>query len=249
MKIMVAIIIVNWNGKNMLRKCLESVKKNTFYRSYKVIVVDNASTDGSVKLVKKKFKWVDLIQNKKNYGFSKGNNIGIKYARKYNPKYFLLLNNDTKVMKGWLDELIKAAESYKKAGIFGCRQLTFQRKPTISAGWILPFGVKYYFGNQIKKVNWVSGACLLIKKEVIEKIGLFDEKYSPCYYEETDFEQRALKAGFEIVYVPNSIILHKGSATIKQLDDNFIFYTFYKNRFRCFKKKFPILLFMAAYFV
>ena len=241
MNIKITIIIINWNGKELLRDCLNSIKKNTKYKNYKIIVVDYGSVDGSIEMLKSKFKQVDLVKNEKNLGFVKGNNIGIKYAiRKYNPDYFFFLNNDTKVTKNWLTKLMEVVKlSNKKVGIFGCKQLTFQRKPSISAGWILPWGVKYYYGKQYKEVNWVSGACFLVKKEVIRKIGMFDPKYSPGYYEETDLEQRALRAGFKIIYVPISIILHKGSATAKKLDENYVFYIFYRNRIRFFKKNFP----------
>jgi len=234
----VCIIILNFNGKNLIRNCLESIKNNTLYKNYKVIVVDNASTDSSVEIIRKNFGWIDLVQNKKNYGFSKGNNIGIKYAlKKYNPDYFLLLNNDTKVTKNWLTNLVKVAESNKRIGILGCRQLNFKGKPAISAGWILPHKVKYYWGNEIKEVNWVSGACWLIKKEVIKKIGFIDECFT--YYEETDFIARARKAGFRIVYVPSSVIYHKGGVTYKKFDDEIVFEMFYKSRIRCFLKNFP----------
>jgi len=240
MKIEVVIIIMNYNGKKLLRDCLNSIKKNTFYKDYKIIVVDNNSTDGSIEMIKKQFKGIDLIQNEKNYGGAKGNNIGIKYAiKKYNPNYFFLLHNDIKVTKDWLESVIKIANSHKKIGILGCKQLNFERKPIISAAWILPFRMKYYSGNQIKEVTWISGAAFLIKKDVIKKIGLFDEKYSPFHYDDMDFEQRAIKAGFKIMYVPNSIVLHKTRATTEEIDENFMFYMNYKNRMRCFRKNFP----------
>jgi len=213
---------LNYNGKKYLKNCLDSIKKNTFYKNYKVIVVDNNSTDGSKKMIKTKYPKIDLIKNLKNEGFAKGNNICFKYTiKKYNPSYFYLLNNDTLVKKNWLSEAIRTAEKNELVGIVGSKQLNFEGEPSISAGWIKMFGVKYYYGNEEKEVGWVSGAGLLIKKEVIEKIGLLDEIYMPAYYEETDFEKRALYSGFKIIHCPTSIFMHKGGVTTSKLKTNF----------------------------
>jgi len=231
-----SIIIINYNEEEYLKNCLDSIKKNTSYQNYKVIIVDNNSKDGSQNMIKLKFKWVDLLENESNRGFSGANNDGIKYAiKKYNSDYFYLLNNDTLVEKNWLSEAIKTAERSKEIGIVGSKQLTFEREPTISAGWIKILGTKYFYGDEEKEVNWVSGAGLLIKKEVIEKIGLFDEMYNPTYYEETDFEKRALLAGFKIMYCPKSIFLHKGGVTTeKENKENKLDLVFYRNRARFF---------------
>jgi len=168
-----------------------------------------------------------------NRGFSGGNNDGIKYAiRRYNPDYFYLLNNDTFVEKNWLEEVIKTASKEKSIGIVGSKQLTFDKKPSISAGWIKTFGIKYYFGENEKEVNWVSGAGFLIIKKVFQKIGLFDEFYNPVYYEETDLEKRAINKRFKIITCPKSIFLHKGGASTP---NNFNKY-FYINRARYFSK-------------
>ena len=115
----VCIIILNWNGKELLKDCLSSLLKLTGYPNYKVIVVDNGSTDGSLEYVKKNFPQVDVLPLDKNYGFAKGNNKGIKYAlKKYKPRYILLLNNDTKIIqRDWLTKLVETAESDKKIGI------------------------------------------------------------------------------------------------------------------------------------
>jgi GT2 family glycosyltransferase len=244
-----AIIILNFNGKEYLKNCLNSIKKNTRYKNYKIVVVDNGSQDKSQKMMKSKFKWVDLIENKINRGFSRGNNDGIKYSiKKYNPKYFYLLNNDTLVEKNWLVESIKTMEKSKNTGIVGSKQLTFNKKPARSAGWIHMFGVNYYSGNIEKSVNWVSGAGFLIKKEAFNKIGLFDEIYNPAYYEETDLEERVLHAGFEIIHCPKSIFLHKGGQTTKNKPKYFS-ELFYRNRFIYFFKHYGLLYFLPRMFV
>jgi len=244
---LISIIILNLNGKKFTKNCLNSIKKNTSYRNYNVIVIDNNSTDGSQSLIKSKYKWVDLVENKNNRGFSGGNNDGIKYAiKKYNPDYFYLLNNDTLVEKNWLSEVIKTVERFPNAGIVGSKQLTLNRKPSISAGWIKFFGVKYYWGDNEEEVNWVSGAGFLIKKCVIKKIGLLDEMYNPVYYEESDWEKRAIKNGFKIIHSPKSLFLHKGggdSSNEKGVNFNLAFYI---NRSRFFSKYF-IFGFLARF--
>jgi len=106
------------------------------------------------------------------------------------------------------------------------------------------FGVKYYFGEKEKEVGWVSGAGLLIKKTVFEHIGLFDEIYSPAYYEETDLEKRASNFGFKIFYSPKSVFLHKGGATTKKIISLNFSKIFYRNRYCYFKKYYPSFYFV-----
>lgn len=245
---LVSIIVLNLNNKVLLENCLMSISKNTEYHDYKIIIVDNNSSDNSVNFIKRRFKDVDIIQNKTNRGFSGGNNDGIKYAlNKYSPDYFYLLNNDTVVEPGWLDEVVRCAEKSKDIGVIGSKQLTFDRKPAISAGWIGPFGVKYYHGSKNKDVGWVSGAGMLIKRSVIDRIGLLDERYNPAYYEETDFEKRALDAGFRIVHCPTSVFLHKGGATSSKELSN-ASGLFYRNRFIFFVKNYDLLYFLPRIF-
>lgn len=243
----VCIIILNLNGKDFTENCLESIKKNTKYKNYKVVVVDNNSSDGSQKLLESKFKWVDLIQNKSNRGFSGGNNDGIKYAIKnYNPNYFYLLNNDTLVKKNWLSEAIKTAKKSKKIGLVGSKQLTFNKKNARSAGWVKPFGVKYYWGNKEKEVEWVAGAGFLIKREVIEEIGLLDEIYNPAYYEETDFEKRALNAGFKIIFCPKSIFFHRGGGTAPK-EKSYLVKLSSRNRYIYYSKYYSKIYFLPRF--
>ena len=118
-KPLVSIIVLNWNNNQDLEVCLNSLTKQT-YLNYEVIVVDNASTDDSVELVKKKFLNFRLIENKENYGFAKGNNIGINQA---NGKYVITLNNDTKVDSKWIEEFVKVGEDHPEVGSLSCKML------------------------------------------------------------------------------------------------------------------------------
>ncbi|MCK5624622.1 glycosyltransferase family 2 protein [Candidatus Pacearchaeota archaeon] len=222
----VAIIILTCNQEEILKKCLSSLKKNTNYKNYKVYLMDDSGKGEIGKRIKEKFKWVNLSINKVNIGFSKTINQGIKKIFKEDaPDYILSSNDDIEfIEKDWLKKMVDVAESDKKIGILGCKL-------------IYPGGyLQYFFKNgkiqflktkqdvletketfQIKELKTMMGACFLIKKEVINEIGLFDEKFSPLYGEETDFCYRAGKKGFKIIYVGNIKLIHHGSASIKNL--------------------------------
>ena len=201
---MVSIIIVNWNEKEMLRKCLESIKSNTIYYPYEIIVVDNNSNDGSQEMIKMYFPWVKLIENKENLGFSRANNIGIKTSK---GEYVLLLNNDTEVKKGWLMNLIEFAENNKKFGVVGPKLLYQDGSVQQLKG----------YPDTSKEVDFVTGAAFLIKREVINKVGLLDEGFSPIYYEDKDYCMRVLKAGYKIGYTSSSVIVHHCGLTTDKL--------------------------------
>ena len=245
----IAVIIATWNYPEIDR-CLVSLRKEQkIYRSMSIIVVDNASENNEGKRIKKKFPGVYLIQNNKNYGFAKGNNIGIKYAIKnLKPDYFLLLNNDTEVKKNAIKNMIEFAESKSDAGIVGCKLLYPSGRIQHAGGWIKPYGMGHYGNheedrgqyNKTKEVDYVTGAAFLIKKEVIEKIGLLDEGFSPFFREEVDFCFRARKAGYRLFYFPKSEIIHYTSESIKKRQRYYTFFVFEKNRIRLALLNFPL---------
>ncbi|MCL5730040.1 MAG: glycosyltransferase family 2 protein [Candidatus Pacearchaeota archaeon] len=237
----VCIITLNWNGIEMTKICLNLVKKYTSNIPYKMILVDNNSNDGSQKIIKKEYPWVDLLELKTNEGFSGGNNRGIEYAcKKYDPDYYFFLSNDVKVTENWLRNILDCAEKFPEGGIFGPKQFNFNGDLSISSGWIKNTHVKYYDGNEDKEVNWVSGAGFLVKKEVIMKIGMLDEMYNPTYYEETEFERRANRSGFKIFHSPKSIIFHRGGWTTDKDSNTKYNLIFYRNRARFFSKYQPM---------
>ncbi len=208
----VSIIIVNWDGKELLKKCLESVKKHTRYPNYEVIVVDNGSKDDSQQMINEDFKWVKLIENEDNKGFSKGNNQGIIAGE---GSYFFLLNNDTEVTENWLTRLVEIAESDKDIGIVGSGLLS-DGKTLTGTGYVNAGGItKGYPESTLKtfikrpgEVPGVSGAAMLIKKELINKIGMLDEGFTPAYFEETDLCARANDIGYKVIFAPSSLIYH-----------------------------------------
>ncbi len=244
----VTIVIVNWNGWEDTIECLDSLYKIN-YPNFDVIVVDNNSQDDSVKRIKDyaKGKKLKLMENKENYGFAEGNNVGIRYAQKFmNPKYMLLLNNDTIVDKDFLKELIIAGQN-RDIGILGPK-IYFYNKPNViwSAGckisWKLARGLQIGTGkidrgqyNFQKEVEYVSGSAFLIKTEVIDKIGLMDEKYF-LYFEESDWTLRANQVGYKSLYVPSSKIWHKVSRSGGGISSPIGLYYITRNRWIFMKK-------------
>ena len=228
----VFIIIVNWNGKVDTLECLESLKNND-YPNYEVVIIDNGSKD-KFSISDSKIK---VIYNKENLGFSGGNNIGIKYALENEADYVLLLNNDTIVSKDFLSKLVDVAESNNSYGIIGPKIYHYEEKDKIwFAGgiinWLYNKGTMKGFNEidegqydepEIQKTDYITGCCALIKREVIEKIGLMPQEYF-LYYEDTDWSLKAQKQGYECLFVPKSSIWHKGSKSSIVESPSYIYY-------------------------
>lgn len=226
------LIILNWNGKEVLKECLESIEKID-YPNYEVIVVDNGSIDGSQKAIKEDFPYVHLIENEKNEGVAEGQNIGIRYALEKGTDYVFILNNDVTLDKNILKELLKVAESDDKIGIAGPK-IYYSEEP--NKIWQVGRFVNWKKGtcriegyeidigqyDEIKEVDFLG--VILIKKEVIEKAGLYNPAYF-AYWEDTDFCVRAHKAGFKVVYVPEAKIWHKVSYTTGKISGFFEYYS------------------------
>lgn len=246
----VSIIIVNWNEGKMIRDCLISIKDHTDYPNFNVIVVDNGSTDGSVEMIQRKFPWVKLIKNEIPY-FARANNMGIKYALKEGADYVFLLNNDTKMIhRDWLTRIIEIPEANPNVGIVGCKLIYPDGRIQHAGGKIdvKSSEVAFNYGagkldngsyDEVKDVDYVTGAAFLIRKEVLQKIGLLDERFSPIYFEETDYCARAKMAGYRIIYNPRTKIVHREGITVKKrLPQRH--YLMHKNRIRFMLLNFPL---------
>ena len=230
----VYIILLNWNGKKDTLECLKSFEKIK-YNNYEIIVVDNGSEDDSVLKIRKYYPKINIIENKKNLGFAGGNNVGIEYAINNCADYVLLINNDTTVEENFLTELVKVGESDEKIGLLGSKIYFHSEKKRIwTAGgkvnWLKNKGTHIGLDeidvgqyDKIREVGYLTGCCLLIKREVIEKIGGLEESYF-LYYEDTDFSLRAQNIGYKCVYVPESKIYHKISRSTKPGSANYIYY-------------------------
>ena len=269
-KIELSIIIVSYNTKKITENCLKSIFRSLHNSkiNYEVIIVDNNSTDGSTDMIKKiqnskiknqncqlKFK---IILNKKNLGFAVANNQATKIA---SGKYLFFLNSDILVLNNAIEKLLKFYKQKEKMIHFlGGKLLNKDLTPQPSCGpmYSLPmvffhlflkgdyWGLTRYSPNDVKEVDWVSGACILTKKKFMEKLGGFDENIF-MYMDEIDLFYRAKKAGYRIFFYPHAKFIHLGSASsagrsfpILQVYNGLIY--FYKKHYNS-----PIYLFFLKF--
>jgi len=237
----VSIIIVSWNTRDILRNCLKSVYEQTKNITFEVILIDNASSDGTAEMVRNEFPHVNLIKNSQNRGFAAANNQGMKIAR---GKYILLLNPDTIILNAAINKTLVFAEQNPEAGVIGCqafwpdgrRQNTCFKFPSLKLVAIAslcffrmakPFHIpllhpdRYlnYDFNLQHDVDIVAGCFFLIRKNVIEKVGMFDEQFF-MYGEEAEWCYRIQKAGWRIRYFPDAHIVHIYGASSSQVQDD-----------------------------
>ena len=236
---LVSIIIVNWNGEALLEDCLTSLTRMS-YKNWELIVVDNASKDKSVDVInrfKPKGIRLELIVNKENLGFVGGNNQGVKVAH---GKYVLLLNNDTTVKKDLLNVLVARIENDAKIAVVQPKILMMDdpRYLDNAGSFITKIGFLRHWGFQSldskefdkeTEIFAAKGACMLIRKDLISRIGLFDPDFF-MYFEESDFCFRVWLAGYKILYYPKTAIYHKVGFSIKRSDVWQLNYHYYKNR-------------------
>jgi len=230
----VAIIILTCNQKKLMEETISSVIKKTNYKNYRIFLIDNGSEDRHDLLVREKFPEIDVTRNKKNLGFSKANNIGIKKSSKwYNPSYFLLLNDDMEINdKDWLKKMILVGENEKNAGIIGCQLLypdgTLQNVGGYLEKWRLT-NITKFKKDEILDVDHFMGACILIKKEVVERIGVLDEIFTPFLLEDSDYFLRAKKAGYSVKIVTSAKMIHKKSKTVGTFSNRKHMFSRFKN--------------------
>jgi GT2 family glycosyltransferase len=234
MKPKVAIILLNWNRADLTIECVRSLKAID-YPDHELIIVDNASTDGSADALKSRCPDVRLLVNNRNLGFAGGNNVGIRYAMGQKADYVLLLNNDTEADPRFLSELVAAAEADPKIGIAGSKIYYFSEPKRLwyAGGKVnLWKGDTHHVGeNEVDAgqydgpgdTDYVSGCAMLIRRSVLEEIGLLDERMF-LYYEDSDYCMRARRHGFRVVYVPSSVVWHKVSSTTGRVKDLQLFY-------------------------
>jgi O-antigen biosynthesis protein len=255
MNLDLSIIIVNYNVKEFLQNLIYSINKAASGTDYEIIVVDNASTDGSVEFICEKFPEITLIANKENLGFSKANNQGLKIAR---GKYLLLLNPDTLVQENTFTGMIKFFEDNPQTGLAGCKilnpdgtlQLACRRSfpgpwtsfsKVTGLSTLFPksrifarYNLTYLDENQTYEVDAISGSFMMMKREVYEKVDGLDEQFF-MYGEDLDWCYRVQKAGYKVYYVHTTQIIHyKGESTRRSsLDESKHFY----NAMHLFVKK------------
>jgi GT2 family glycosyltransferase len=224
-----SIIIVSWNVQEYLRQCLNSLRADFDQNlKYEIIVIDNNSSDNTAAMLAHDFPEVELIRNKDNLGFARANNQGIKISR---GKFVLLLNPDTQVRKGCINTLISFLRSHDKTGVVGPKLLnldgTLQASgvhfPSLANSLSGYFRLKrevtgayFVHASQPMTVNALMGACLLVKREVINQVGGFDEDYF-MYAEEADWCYRIRNRGWHIYYVPEAEVYHRKGSSARQV--------------------------------
>ena len=234
----IAIVILNWNGKKLLEQFLPSVVK--YSQEAKVYVADNASTDESKSFLKDNFKEVVIIQNKTNGGFAKGYNDALKNLKE---DLLILLNNDVEVTQNWLQPIINEFNQDSSLVAAQPKILDFKNKNYFEyagagGGFIDQFGYPFCRGrifnsierdkgqyNDIKKIFWATGACLIIKNNEFKELNGFDEKFF-AHQEEIDLCWRIQKTGGTIKYIGNTTVFHVGGATLSNYDPTKTFYNF-----------------------
>lgn len=256
-----AVIILNWNGRQHVEACLRSVC-NPDDTHAQIILVDNDSHDDSLTFVRAAFPQVRVIQNKKNFGFAEGNNIGIRDALD-NPsiRFIALLNNDTEVSSGWLSALRHTMDGDQKNGIVASRMMNFFQRDTFdSAGdFLLPDAFKVVTRGTGEKDNGqygqagecfsARGGAVMYRREMLEDIRLdgdyFDRNFF-AYIEDTDLSVRARLRGWRVVYAPTAVVYHKVSATVNSLSNTFRLFHSGRNRIFFAVKNLPTRLWLSA---
>ena len=239
-----SIIIVNWNARDYLRKCLESVNKHSNGLNLEIFVVDNSSNDGSIEMLKREFTKINLIENKNNPGFGAANNQALK---KCGSEYVLILNPDTEVSAGALSAMVNFMKENKKAGAVGAKLLSADKTiqftcarnfPTLLTEffWLTTlvrrfpnnrliggYLMSYWDHNDRREVNCLSGACIMARLEVLRELDYFDEDYF-MYGEDIDLCYRIKKAGWNIWYLPEAEIIHYGGVSSKNISERAVIY-------------------------
>jgi GT2 family glycosyltransferase len=221
---LVYIIVLNWNGWKDTIECVESCLKIT-YGAFMVVIVDNDSADGSEKILRERFPELEIVQTGGNLGYAGGNNVGIRHALEKGADYIWLLNNDTVVDPAVLDELVAVAGQDAGIGMLGPKILLHSRPQHLNCigstinlltgrPRLLALGEKDDGRfDQISDMDTLSGCSLLVRKEVVDRVGLLDDRFF-LFYEETDWILRAKRAGYRMVYVPKARIWHKVSVSV-----------------------------------
>jgi hypothetical protein len=244
----ISIIIVNWNTRDLLRNCLESVHKTVHEITYEIIVVDNASQDGSVAMLRESYPRVHVIQNAENRGFGAANNQAMRIMA---GRYALLLNSDTILKDNAVRELFAFMEAHPDAAMAcgqllnadGSKQNSMANFPNLFTlmvntpllEYLLPgrYPSKRHHYNKPIEIDSAIGACMMVRKEAIDEVGMFDERYF-FFFEETDWAYQMKQAGWKIYHVPTAFITHLQGQSIGRNPRGRI--EFYRSRYQYFRK-------------
>lgn len=240
-EVKLSVIIVNFNSRELLRECLDSLLASAGGIDSEIFVVDNRSTDGSPEMVQNEYPRVRLIRNAENVGFAKANNQALRVCK---GEYVLLLNNDTVILEDCIERMLEFMDAHPQAAMAGCRilnpdgslQVSTYNFPSLARIFLRAYGIKnliprqawarrliaryspryvqakipwYWDHRQVRQVDIVKGAFCLVRSSAIAEVGLLDET-TFMYWEETDWAYRMKKAGWEVYFVPDATIIHRG---------------------------------------
>jgi GT2 family glycosyltransferase len=246
-----SIALVNWNTRELLDQCLSSIYRSTHDIDYEVIVVDNASEDGSTDMLAERHPGVMVIPSKINMGFAAGCNLAFKHS---NGRYFLLLNTDTIVRDGALDSMVAFMDRRPDAGAVGCKLLnpdgSLQRSCSIFPSpatelfdalylsKLFPrsrlfgaYAMSHWGFDEVREVDFAGGGCLMGRRSAIEEVGLLDEGYF-MYTEEADFCCRLWQRGWKVYYTPDAEVVHLGGQSSKKFGSDILLNLYYsRHRF------------------
>jgi GT2 family glycosyltransferase len=241
-----SIIIVSWNTREILARCLETITS----RNFEIILVDNDSADGTVTAVRERFPQVHVVANTENVGFARACNQGIRMST---GRYVLLLNPDTEADPSAIDSLVRFMEEHEEAGAAGPRVLnpdgTLQRscfrEPRLSRElWRLlhldalypyaEYPVHRWDDTRLRRVDTVLGACLIVRRAALERVGLLDERFF-IYSEEVDLCTRMRSAGWHVYWVPGIEVMHRGAESTRQVAA-LMFLRLYQAKIQYFRK-------------
>lgn len=229
-----SVFIVSWNVRDYLRTCLQALAKERSEADFEVIVVDNASLDGSCEMVRREFDWVKLISSARNLGFAAANNLGAQEAR---GEYYVLLNPDTEINPGFFAEVMNFYRRRPAAAVVGGKifnpdgtlQPSVRRWPTLLSQILVLSKVAHFFPklisrylavdfnyNEETRVDQVMGACFIVPRVIWRNLGAFDAKFF-VWFEEVDFCKRCVMAGGEVWYSPKITLRHQQKASFSQL--------------------------------
>lgn len=233
-----SVIIINWNSVNYLEKCLSSIYKNIAVDDIEIIVVDNGSYDGSDRLIIRDFPDIKFIQLDNNIGFAKANNLAFSYATS---EFILFINPDTELLDSSIDKMLEFLKSSYDAGAVGCRLLNSDFSLQISCVQAFPnlfnqildteflirlrlkrWGIENAMNNKKFpiKVDVISGACVMVKRKVFEKAGLFTSDYY-MYGEDVDLCHKIKQVGYNSYYIDDAKVIHHGGKSSESQDDRF----------------------------
>lgn len=242
----VAVVIPNLNGENYIRDAIDSLFKQTLRAT--IIVVENASTDGSLAILESYDDKIVILKNEKNLGFAGGVNVGITYALDHEYDAVALFNNDAIASPRWLKELVTTMSSNKAAGIItGQIQLSGGSLLDSTGEFYTTWGMPYPRGREepvssypnASEVFGASGGASLYRSSTLKEIGLFDNKFF-AYYEDTDISFRAQLAGWLVLYEPSAVVSHRQGETSKKMVKGFTVYQTFKNLPMLFWKNVPL---------